>query len=298
MTHAHSLDRGLLIDKDAACLVQGKQQWTYADVARHSYRLARKLKEAGYEPGTKASILSRNSAAAFMCVFGIARAGLTWVPANPKLNEEDNAYLLNFMDCELLIFHSDLADMVRSLQRQLPKLTLWLCLDRQLPDFLSLEDWLGDVSAEPIDAFHDPDAVAIIAPTGGTTGRSKGVQLTQRNVNVFMASHLMSLHYPHSERPVNLAAAPLTHAAGFAALPTVARGGKVVFARHHRGAPSHGAVFTSDRDLPAACHARCGDTRLFQHAVLHLRGSAHGRGKAQAGHPGFWSLHDPGIRSG
>lgn len=228
MTHAHSLDRGLLIDKDAACLVQGKQQWTYADVARHSYRLARKLKEAGYEPGTKASILSRNSAAAFMCVFGIARAGLTWVPANPKLNEEDNAYLLDFMDCELLIFHSDLAGMVRSLQRQLPKLTLWLCLDRQLPDFVSLESWLGDVSAEPIEAFHDPDAVAIIAPTGGTTGRSKGVQLTQRNVNVFMASHLMSLHYPHSERPVNLAAAPLTHAAGFAALPTVARGGKVV----------------------------------------------------------------------
>ncbi|WP_034387461.1 AMP-binding protein [Comamonas composti] len=228
MNHAHALDRGLALGPHMPCLQQGSQSWSYADVHQHSNRLARKLRMQGLGPGRKASVLSRNHAEAFICVFGIARAGLAWVPANPRLNEEDNAYLLEYMDCELLIFHSELQDMVRGLQARLPALRHWICLDRELPGFPSLESWLEGVDDAPLDAYYEPEAVTIIAPTGGTTGRSKGVQLTQRNVGAFMAAHLVSLHYPHSQRPVNLAAAPLTHAAGFTALPTIARGGRVV----------------------------------------------------------------------
>ena len=52
----------------------------------------------------------------------------------------------------------------------------------------------------------------MIAGTGGTTGQPKGVMLSGRNLEAMSALTLMS--YPFEGRPVYLALAPLTHAAG------------------------------------------------------------------------------------
>jgi acyl-CoA synthetase (AMP-forming)/AMP-acid ligase II len=73
---------------------------------------------------------------------------------------------------------------------------------------------------EPID-----DVVALVG-TGGTTGRPKGVMLTDRNIETMSALTLMS--YPFEGRPVYLALAPLTHAAGVLCFPIMALGGEVV----------------------------------------------------------------------
>jgi len=228
MAFVQSLDRGAMLNADADCLVQGENRWSYRDVQTLSHRLGNKLHALGLGKGDKASVLSTNDARAFMCVFGFARAGLTWVPANPKLSPDDNRYMLDFFDCRVLVFHSDFADMIRQLRPGLPLLRHWICLDRSLSDAPSLDEWIADSPATRIDIPSDPDDLSLIMPTGGTTGRSKGVQITHRNMNTFLSAHMASLIYKQSERPVNLAAAPLTHAAGLLALPTLARGGKVI----------------------------------------------------------------------
>jgi fatty-acyl-CoA synthase len=66
----------------------------------------------------------------------------------------------------------------------------------------------------------------MIVGTGGTTGRPKGVQLTDRNIETMTALTLMG--YPFGPRPVYLAMAPLTHAAGVLCFPVMAHGGQVV----------------------------------------------------------------------
>ncbi|HWN27246.1 MAG TPA: AMP-binding protein, partial [Actinomycetospora sp.] len=60
----------------------------------------------------------------------------------------------------------------------------------------------------------------------GTTGRPKGVMLTDRNLETMSAITLMS--YPFEGRPTYLALAPLTHAAGVLCFPVMALGGEVV----------------------------------------------------------------------
>jgi acyl-CoA synthetase (AMP-forming)/AMP-acid ligase II len=72
------------------------------------------------------------------------------------------------------------------------------------------------------------DAVVVLSATGGTTGAPKGVMNTHRSTQTFCAHFMMSCHYPADERPVNLAAAPITHTAGLLSLPCTARGGTVV----------------------------------------------------------------------
>jgi acyl-CoA synthetase (AMP-forming)/AMP-acid ligase II len=72
----------------------------------------------------------------------------------------------------------------------------------------------------------------MIAGTGGTTGRPKGVVLTGENLETMTALTLMSYPWPaEGGRPVYLALAPLTHAAGVLCFPTMARGGEIVIMR-------------------------------------------------------------------
>jgi fatty-acyl-CoA synthase len=69
----------------------------------------------------------------------------------------------------------------------------------------------------------------MIVGTGGTTGRPKGVVLTGTNLETMTAITLMA--YPFGERPVYLALAPLTHAAGVLSFPILCLGGEIVIMR-------------------------------------------------------------------
>ena len=73
------------------------------------------------------------------------------------------------------------------------------------------------------------DDLAMIVGTGGTTGRPKGVMLTGTNLETMTAITLMS--YPFEGRPVYLALAPLTHAAGVLCFPVLAKAGEIVVMR-------------------------------------------------------------------
>jgi fatty-acyl-CoA synthase len=65
--------------------------------------------------------------------------------------------------------------------------------------------------------------------TGGTTGTPKGVMQTHRGTN--LQTMLMMATMPFRKRPVYLAVAPLTHAAGYFTYPIFAQGGTVVLQR-------------------------------------------------------------------
>ena len=69
----------------------------------------------------------------------------------------------------------------------------------------------------------------MLVGTGGTTGRPKGVMLSLGNLETMTSLTLMG--YPFGERPVYLALAPLTHAAGVLCFPILARGGEIVIMR-------------------------------------------------------------------
>lgn len=66
----------------------------------------------------------------------------------------------------------------------------------------------------------------MIAGTGGTTGKPKGVMLTGWNIETMSALTLMS--YPFEGRTVYLALAPLTHAAGVLCFPIMTLGGEII----------------------------------------------------------------------
>jgi acyl-CoA synthetase (AMP-forming)/AMP-acid ligase II len=205
------LDKGASLGRDAPCLTLDGVSLSYGDVQDLSHAVARALARSGVRAGDKVAILSGNDARAFACVFGIARRGAVWCPINPRNTAAENRELLGLFDCVALIYARSYAEIAAGLD--LPAV---VCLDE-------LDAWLADGSDY---ADAPPDDTVMIVGTGGTTGRPKGVQLTDRNLETMTALTLMG--YPFQPRPVYLAMAPLTHAAGVLCFPVMAMGGEIV----------------------------------------------------------------------
>ncbi|WP_067659378.1 acyl-CoA synthetase [Nocardia harenae] len=230
MRLADFLDKGASLDPGAPCLVCDDVTASYAEVLELSGRVAAALVARGVAPGDKVAILSANDPTAFTCVFGISRAGAVWCPINPRNAAAENRDFLQLTDCSVLIFQGSFAPLVAEIRAALPALHTLVCLDDTAPETLGWDEFLG-AAGEPVDR-HAPDDIAMIAGTGGTTGRPKGVLLTGANLEAMTAITLMSYPWPEDgTRPRYLALTPLTHAAGVLCFPVLCLGGSIVVMR-------------------------------------------------------------------
>jgi fatty-acyl-CoA synthase len=219
------LDKGASLGAEAPCLTMDGRDLSYGEVQRLSYQVARGLANSGVAAGEKVAILSGNDPLAFSCVFGISRVGAVWCPINPRNEAAENRFVLDAFDCSLLFFHSDFAPMVERILPDLPKLRSAVCFDRELPFASSFGNWLAGVGDDFFQC-HPIDDIAMLPGTGGTTGTPKGVMLSGRNIEAMTALTLMG--FPFKGRPVYLALAPLTHAAGVLCFPIMTLGGRIV----------------------------------------------------------------------
>jgi acyl-CoA synthetase (AMP-forming)/AMP-acid ligase II len=223
------LDKGASLGADAPCLTMDGRDLSYREVQQLTYRIARGLERSGIAPGEKVAVLSGNDPLAFTCVFGISRAAAVWCPINPRNEAVENKFILDQFDCSLLLFHSSFAPMVEAVRHDLPKLRTLVCLDAELPFAPSFDRWLAGL-ADDVYERETIDDLAMIPGTGGTTGKPKGVMLSGRNIETMTALTLMG--YPFKGRPVYLALAPLTHAAGVLCFPIMTLGGRIVIMHH------------------------------------------------------------------
>jgi fatty-acyl-CoA synthase len=219
------LDKGASLGPDAPCLTMNGRTRSYADVQRLSWLIGSALARSGVVPGDKVAVLSGNDPVAFACVFGIARAGASWCPVNPRNEAAETAELLDLLDCSCLIFQGAFAEMVERTAGRLPRLQTLVCLDAEPAGATPFRQWLEGPECTRFQS-EPADEVVMIAGTRGTTGRPKGVLLTGRNIETMTALTLMS--YPFSGRPVYLALASLTHAAGVLCFPVMTLGGQIV----------------------------------------------------------------------
>jgi fatty-acyl-CoA synthase len=242
------LDKGASLGGDAPCLVTDALTLTYGEVVEHSHRVAAALTRAGVRAGDKVAVLSGNDPVAFATVFGIARRGAVWVPINPRNAAAENRELLELFDCVALFHAPAFDDLVAEIAPGLPQL-------HTVVPLAELDGWLAGGAAE-FDATP-PDETVMIVGTGGTTGRPKGVQLSDRTLETMTAIVLMS--YPFTGRPVYLAMAPLTHAAGVLCFPVLALGGRIVV----MPAPDAGA-FLANIERHRVTHTFLPPTVIYQ----------------------------------
>lgn len=221
-------DRGRNLNGQATAYEMDGQRWSFDEAYDTSCRIAQALFAAGVAVETKGAVLSANNPLSWMCVLGIWRSGLSWVPANPRSTAQENVDLIEGFDVEVLFFQKYFESMVNIIRAACPRLRLLVCIDGTVDGCESLQTWIAKHPSEPPAIQVEQDSLAAIMPTGGTTGRPKGVMLTHRNLGVSIANGIINTPYQSEDEIVNLAAAPMTHTAGFLSLSATARGGKVI----------------------------------------------------------------------
>lgn len=221
-------DRGWRANPHGVAYVQDEHTYSFQEAGELSCRVANALLTEGLPPGTKGAVWAGNDVTAWLCTLGIWRANMTWIPVNARNSAEENQRILDAFDCEIVFFQTAFAPLLAELREQLPKVRRWVCLDGDVDGAVTLDTWIDGQPVSDPAIVVDLDDVVSVSPTGGTTGTPKGVMNTHRSMQTFIAHFMMAFPYGPEERPVNLAAAPMTHTAGALSLPTTARGGTVV----------------------------------------------------------------------
>ena len=221
------LDKGAALGAGAPCLTIGERDLSYPTCSASPGASPARLSATASSRATRWRC-SRATIRSPLPASSASRApARVWCPINPRNEAAENRFILDAFDCA----RSDLSQRLRAARRarcapDLPKLSLLVCLDKPTPFAPSLDRLARRRRATSRSRSRRVDDIAMIAGTGGTTGQPKGVMLSGRNLETMSALTLMS--YPFDGRPVYLALAPLTHAAGVLCLPILALGGRIV----------------------------------------------------------------------
>ena len=221
-------DRGWRISPAGIAYVQDDLSYTFQEAGELSCRIANALLADGFATETNGAVWAGNDVTAWICTLGLWRANLAWIPVDAHKTAESNREILDDFDCEVVFFQAAFAPLIAQLRAGLPKVRRWVCIDGEAPDAVSLEEWIADQPRTDPALPVSLDDTVVLSSTGGTTGKPKGVMNTHRSVQTFVAHFMLAFPYGVDEKPVNLAAAPMTHTAGALTLPATAQGGTVV----------------------------------------------------------------------
>ena len=176
-------DRVGWIDPDATHPALGTQM-TFAQALARASQFANALRARGIGRGDVVAVHAPNCLDYPVVYYGILLAGATFSPTNPLLPPDDLAFQLTDCKAKVVVTWSIAAGAIAAVRDRIPaELVVGISTDEAVD--VELESFLAGQSAEPpnvdIDVYED---LAHLAYTGGTTGRSKGVELPYRNVVV------------------------------------------------------------------------------------------------------------------
>lgn len=205
-------DKGVARYPERDLIRAGGQRWTYAQMSQLTNRIARALHRQGLGDGAHVAGYSPNHPYAFAAQYGVIRSGAVWIPINFRNSARENTEVIAWTDVDWLFFHGDFEAEVAAMRSLLPRVRGYVCIDRQTAFAPSLEAWIAAESDTTLAPDKGPHDVVTMLTTSGTTGRPKGVMLTNLVWETTIVSHQLAM--PGAAPPVHVVAAPMTHAAG------------------------------------------------------------------------------------
>jgi len=187
---------------------------TYAETWSRCRRLAGVLTRLGVEPGDRVAVLALNSHRYLEIYLAVPASGRVVVPLNTRHAEPELRYALEDAGARLLITDRDPGALAKTVERVI-----------SLPD--DYERLLAAAPEAELGVGVTEDTLAGLFYTGGTTGASKGVMLSHRNLMANTMHWLVATQQGRED--TFLVMAPMFHAAGsVAVLATVWVGGRQV----------------------------------------------------------------------
>jgi long-chain acyl-CoA synthetase len=155
---------------------------SYAELAATTGRLAGHLQDRGLAPGDTVAILLPNSVPWIQTWFATLRAGAVCVPISYDATEPEIAYRLADANCRTVVTTDERAELVLRAASGRPIDLVLVERGSSRHDGTRFSDLVETAPSRPAfdpSAIHEP---SFIVYTSGTTGRAKGVLLSQHSM--------------------------------------------------------------------------------------------------------------------
>lgn len=215
-------------------LTYGDISYTYNDIGRKGNSLANAFRGMGLKKNDKIAFLMANCPEYVFCEYAVAKTGGVRVPLAVLLSSNDHIYMMNQAECTALVYHEKMAGRVEEMAPFLTSVKHFICVaedESSVKDgHHSLLTLIENNPPEAEKAEIDPEDLAGIYYTGGTTGKPKGVMLSHRAWVYTVLMEMVELGFGWHE--VFVYPTPLTHAGGCLMLPVLLRKGRCVIIDH------------------------------------------------------------------
>ena len=181
---------------------------TYLDIKQDSNAFCWTLEKLGMI-GKHVAVIGPTSYEYLVTYFGSASSGSVIVPIDKELPKEEILDLLNRADISVFVYDEQYADLLAEAKESCPGITHYIHMRKEVSDEneLSLKSCLRENQGQ-YEKKINPETLCAILYTSGTTGKSKGVMLSHKNLihNVVC----VDMRVPHDA--VMLSVLPIHHA--------------------------------------------------------------------------------------
>jgi long-chain acyl-CoA synthetase len=195
------LERSQRLFPDNIAIICNDAQMTYRELYQRASALSKKVVEKGVQPRDRALLFFENSIEFYVGYFAIVQTGAVVAPLNTFLQQTELTHIFNDAKPSLIVTHSSHVELFKKIEqgKDLPILTEQ-DMDMQKP--AKTDQHFPVVVLEP-------DEMAALLYTSGTTGLPKGVMLSSKNIMTNICQGIAFFGLQDSERLLGLL--PLFH---------------------------------------------------------------------------------------
>ena len=174
------LASGFPPDRQAVAIETPARNYSWDDIEQASARLANLLDSLGVPPGSRVVVQVHKSPEAAMLYLATLRVGLVYLPLNTAYRAAEVEYFLADAEPSVVICDSANQEWMAELAGKAGVAHVYT-LDANGEGSLTAAAAAHDTAFQTVRS--QPDDVAAILYTSGTTGRSKGAMLSHRNLS-------------------------------------------------------------------------------------------------------------------
>jgi len=209
---------------DKLAIAHGPKKLTYAQFNSRVNRLANALYNLHIKQGDNVVLLQYNYPEMLESIFACFKAGCGAVPINWRLHPNEVAFIIDHSEAKAVVVSSEFNKSIIEIRDRIPKAQHLITIADAEGELLGYENLISAESDQFMDVEVQPDDLAWLFYTSGTTGLPKGAMLTHRNLLAMTMNFYTDICPGFTPDDVILHAAPLSHGSGLYALPNIGKG--------------------------------------------------------------------------
>ena len=207
-----------------AILFEGKQI-SYKELDQRTNRLAQGLFALGLKRGDRVAIQSWNRSEIAETEVACYKAGMVRIPINARLSAAEAMGILNNAEAKALIGDKPHLEPVLDNRQSLETVRHFINVDAALGGTIFYAALLADNRDTPPVVEVEPDELAVLTYSSGTTGKLKGIMQSYGNRMAMIRKALMfpEVRIKPGDKIVHVG--PITHVSGMLLMPFFFTGG-------------------------------------------------------------------------